>query len=78
MSKTLELICEDELVTAIGTATQKLGWTQNEFVQKALWNSIQQLDILIKEEKHRLGYINHPVESHEFDIWVDEQEWGDV
>ncbi len=74
--KTLQLSFDDNLVAALDMATQKLGWTQAEFIRKSLWSSIERLDIMLKEKKHRLGYRNQPVESGEFDIWEDEQAWG--
>ncbi len=75
---TLQLSFDDNLVTALSMATRKLGWTQAEFISKSLWSSIDRLDIMLKEKKHQLGYQNQPVESGEFDVWEDEQAWGDA
>lgn len=30
------------------------------------------------ERRHARGYSRHPVMPGEFDVWEDEQEWGDV
>ncbi len=74
----LQLQCDDQLIIALDDATQKLGWSRTEFVEKAVWDAINQIDIFLKELKHKQGYLNKPVEVGEFDVWEDEQEWGDV
>lgn len=40
----------------------------------ALQLAMQQQHIRELEEKHRQGYLKHPVAEEEFSIWEDEQE----
>ena len=76
--QTLQLTCNDQLITALDEATRKLGWSRTEFIEKAVWDAIEHMDVILKEWKHKRGNLNKPVGTGEFDVWEDEQDWGDA
>ena len=61
----------------VDRAIQKLGTTRSAFVREALSASLERLQTLQMEARHKAGYKKKPVARDEFNDWEDEQAWGD-
>jgi metal-responsive CopG/Arc/MetJ family transcriptional regulator len=68
---------DDELVQSVDKVVKELKTTRSAFTRDALRDAINSLNIRLLEEKHRRGYELHPVNSSEFSVWEEEQNWGD-
>jgi hypothetical protein len=47
----------------------------SKFLDYIVFESIRKRKM---EQQHAQGYAQHPVEKGEFDIWENEQSWGEV
>jgi metal-responsive CopG/Arc/MetJ family transcriptional regulator len=68
---------QEDLVAAVDRVVRRLKTTRSAFARDALRDALAKYRMKELEAKHRLGYQRHPVESGEFDLWHDEQQWGD-
>ena len=68
---------EEELLEAVDRLAKRLKTTRSAFTREALREALHKHNIARLEQKHRAGYENIPVEAGEFDVWEDEQAWGD-
>lgn len=75
--KTVQITLDPELAEAVDRAVEKLGTSRSGFTREALRRNLARLERDELEERHRKGYARHPVEPGEFDVWEDEQDWGD-
>ncbi len=75
--KTVQMTLDEELVTQVDQAVQKLGTTRSAFTRKALRSSLASLHEQELERRHEEGYRRHPVHPGEFSDWEDEQVWVD-
>ena len=75
--RTIQMTLDDELVQSVDKVVKELKTTRSAFTRNALRDAINRLNIRRLEEKHRRGYKLHPVNSSEFSVWEDEQDWGD-
>jgi len=75
--KTIQMTLDEELVAAVDHLVQRLKTTRSAFARDALREALAKYRVKELEQKHRLGYQRHPVNSGEFDIWQTEQQWGD-
>jgi metal-responsive CopG/Arc/MetJ family transcriptional regulator len=75
--KTIQMTIDEPLLAEVDRVTQSLHTTRSAFIREALQLALQKYKILELEKKHAEGYDRHPVEPGEFDVWVDEQAWGD-
>jgi len=55
-----------------------LDTTRSAFVRDALELALRQHRILALEKRQAEGYAKHPVQAGEFDVWTNEQSWGDL
>jgi len=77
MMKTVQITLDPELVDEVDRAVEKLGTSRSGFTRDALRRSLARLEREDLERQQREGYARQPVESGEFDVWEDEQAWGD-
>jgi metal-responsive CopG/Arc/MetJ family transcriptional regulator len=75
--KTVQMTLNEDLVIAVDKAAKRLHTTRSAFTRKALTEALQKLATYRLERKHREGYKAKPVKEGEFDIWENEQRWGD-
>ena len=75
--RTVQITLDEELAEEVDCAVAKLRTTRSGFTRQALRRSLARLEIEELERRHREGYARQPVESGEFDVWEDEQVWGD-
>jgi metal-responsive CopG/Arc/MetJ family transcriptional regulator len=77
MMRTIQVTIDEPLLAEVDQMTQALNTTRSAFIREALELAVQRHAIAEKERKHAEGYIRHPVEPGEFDVWEDEQAWGE-
>jgi metal-responsive CopG/Arc/MetJ family transcriptional regulator len=69
---------DDELVATVDQVVKKLKTTRSAFARKALKDAVKQVNIKMLENKHKKGYVQHPVDKTEFSVWDSEQAWDDL
>jgi hypothetical protein len=50
--------------------------TRSAFIRQALKAEIRRQRICEEEARHAQGYARQPVLPGEFDLWLNEQDWG--
>ena len=75
--KTVQMTLDEDLVNKVDKLVKKLDTTRSEFTRNALREAIRKYNISKLEDKHNKGYKNHPISKDEFEIWENEQVWGD-
>ncbi|MGD0654960.1 MAG: CopG family transcriptional regulator [Thermoguttaceae bacterium] len=75
--KTVQMTLDEDLVAAVDRLARRLKTTRSAFARDALREALANYRVKELEQKHRLGYQKHPVDSGEFDIWQTQQQWGD-
>lgn len=75
--KTVQMTLDEDLVEAVDEMAALLDTTRSAFTRQALREALRAHRMRLLEEKHRQGYVKHPVVEGEFSAWEDEQEWGD-
>ncbi|MEA3347919.1 MAG: ribbon-helix-helix domain-containing protein [Pseudomonadota bacterium] len=75
--RTIQMSLDEELVQSVDKVVKKLNTTRSAFTRNALRDAINHFNIRRLEEKHRNGYESHPLNQEEFNVWEEEQDWGD-
>jgi len=75
--KTVQMTLDEDLVMAVDKAAKRIGTTRSAFAREALRSALTRISVKELERRHREGYARKPVKKGEFDIWKDEQVWGD-
>jgi metal-responsive CopG/Arc/MetJ family transcriptional regulator len=75
--RTVQMTLDEELVAAVDSVTKQLGTTRSAFAREALRSALKKIRTSELERKQRLGYTRKPVKKGEFDLWENEQEWGE-
>ncbi len=75
--KTVQITIDEPLLAEVDLAVQTLQTTRSAFMRKALQLALRQYRIAQMEQQHAEGYARYPVEPGEFDIWLNEQAWGE-
>ena len=76
--KTIQMTIDEPLLGKVDTAIQTLNMTRSAFIRQALEMALRHYKILELEKKHAEGYTQNPGKPGEFDIWEEEQAWGDA
>lgn len=75
--KTVQMTLDDELVEEVDLLAKELNTTRSALTRAALRATIKDIKTKRLEEKHRAGYERSPVAKKEFDVWYNEQAWGE-
>lgn len=75
--RTVQMTLDEKLVKAVDSAAKQLGTTRSAFARKALASALRGMKERELELKHQKGYRGSPVKRGEFDVWENEQAWGD-
>ena len=75
--KTIQMTLDEDLVEEVDRVVKELGTSRSAFTRAALRESLAHRRTRRLEELQRKGYRRHPVTPGEFDVWEQEQEWGD-
>jgi metal-responsive CopG/Arc/MetJ family transcriptional regulator len=76
--KTIHLTIDELLLSEVDRVAAELHTTRSAFIREALETALRRHDIQKLEQQHAEGYLKHPAEAGEFDIWTDEQHWGEA
>lgn len=75
--RTIQMTLDDDLVDQVDQLVKTIKTTRSAFTRDALRQALKQFAMLELEKKHCKGYEQFPVNNDEFQIWEDEQAWGD-
>ena len=75
--KTVQMTLDEDLVRSVDRVVKKIRTTRSAFTRDALRDALTKFNVARLEQQHRKGYESHPVGKAEFNVWEDEQEWGD-
>ena len=75
--KTIQMTIDESLLKAVDRLIADLNTTRSAFIRDALIQALQRYKTTQLEQKHASGYARHPVEPGEFDVWENEQNWGE-
>jgi Arc/MetJ-type ribon-helix-helix transcriptional regulator len=75
--KTIQMTIDELLLQRVDEVVENLGTTRSAFIRDALQLALRQLEVRRLEEQHAAGYARHPVAPGEFDVWGNEQVWGE-
>lgn len=73
---TVQMTLDEKLVKRVDQVAQKLRTSRSAFAREALKEALKKYQTSQMEKKHKSGYRQHPVKKGEFDIFEDEQVWG--
>ncbi|MCA9933197.1 MAG: ribbon-helix-helix protein, CopG family [Ardenticatenaceae bacterium] len=73
--KTIQMTIDEALLTQVDHAVQEDGTNRSAFMRQALEEALRHRRIARLEEQDKAGYLAHPVEPGEFDVWFEEQVW---
>ncbi|MEI6563558.1 MAG: CopG family transcriptional regulator [bacterium] len=68
---------DESLVQTVDRVAKYLHTTRSAFTRDALQQAVARIKTQRLEEKHRKGYLNHPMGADEVGVWETEQKWGD-
>ena len=75
--RTVQMTLDDSLVKRVDKMAKSMKTTRSGFTRMALQAALKDQKMRQLVEQHRKGYEKFPVEPGEFDVWEDEQAWGD-
>ena len=74
--KTIQMTINDRLLQLVDKMCRARKTTRSAFIRDALEAAIRRQRIREDEARHAEGYARKPVAPGEFDVWVNEQDWG--
>ena len=74
--KTIQMTIDERLLKLVDKMSRARKTTRSAFIRDALEAKIRRERIREEEVRHADGYARKPVETGEFDIWLDQQDWG--
>ncbi|MGB6452709.1 MAG: ribbon-helix-helix protein, CopG family [Steroidobacteraceae bacterium] len=67
---------DDALLKLVDRMSRARKTTRSAFIRQALQAEIRRQNIRDEENRHAEGYARKPVVAGEFDVWLQEQDWG--
>jgi metal-responsive CopG/Arc/MetJ family transcriptional regulator len=74
--KTIQMTIDDRLLELVDQLSRARKTTRSAFIRDALEAEIRRDRIREQETRHAEGYARAPVAPGEFDVWLNEQDWG--
>jgi metal-responsive CopG/Arc/MetJ family transcriptional regulator len=74
--KTIQMTIDDRLLRLVDKMSRARNTTRSAFIRDALEAEIRRTRIREEEARHAEGYARKPVTPGEFDVWLNEQDWG--
>ena len=74
--KTIQMTIDDRLLQLVDKMSRARKTTRSAFIRDALEAEIRRQRVREDEARHAEGYSLKPVAPGEFDVWVNEQDWG--
>jgi metal-responsive CopG/Arc/MetJ family transcriptional regulator len=76
--KTIQMTIDERLLTAVDKLSRARKTTRSALIREALEAELRREEIRAAERRHAKGYADKPVRPGEFDVWLDEQDWGEA
>ena len=73
--KTIQVPIDDDLLARVNQVIEQQKTTWTAFIQESFVHYLNRVKIKELEKQHREGYVKHPVQTGEFDVWEKEQAW---
>lgn len=73
----VQMTLDEKLIKNVDKVVKQLNTTRSAFTREALAEALERLKIKSLEQQHIAGYKQKPVKKGEFDVWSNEQAWGD-
>jgi hypothetical protein len=74
--KTIQMTIDERLLKLVDKMSRARKTTRSAFIRDALEAKIERERIREKELRHSDGYAQKPVVAGEFEVWLNEQDWG--
>ncbi len=74
--KTIQMTIDEGLLKLVDKMSRARKTTRSAFIRDALEAKIRRERIREEEVRHVEGYTRKPVEPGEFDVWLNQQDWG--
>ncbi len=74
--KTIQMTIDERLLRLVDKMSRARKTTRSAFIRDALEAKIERERIREKELRHADGYAQKPVVAAEFEVWLNEQDWG--
>jgi metal-responsive CopG/Arc/MetJ family transcriptional regulator len=74
--KTIQMTIDARLLSAVDKLTRVRKTTRSALIRDALEAELRRARVVSLEEQHEAGYRRQPVAPGEFDVWLDQQDWG--
>lgn len=74
--KTIQMTIDDQLLKVVDRMSRARNTTRSAFIREALEAEIRRMRMREEEARHAAGYARAPAAPGEFDVWINEQEWG--
>lgn len=74
---TVQMTLEPDLVKTVDRMAKRRGLSRSAFTREALAKAVEAEAIRAQEERHRKGYLKHPVRAGEFEVSASHQVWPD-
>ena len=74
--KTIQMTIDERLLRIVDKMSRVRKTTRSAFIRKALEAEIRRQRVAEEEARHAQGYARKPVARGEFDVWLNEQDWG--
>lgn len=76
--RTVQMTLDDDLVNSVDNVAKQLKTSRSEFTRQALREALKKVRAEQLEKIHKAGYSKSPVTGDEFNIWEEEQDWGEA
>jgi len=76
--KTIQMTIDDQLLQLVDKMSRARKTTRSAFIRSVLEAEVRRQRIRDDETRHAEGYARKPVVPGEFDIWLAEQDWGEM
>lgn len=74
--KTIQMTIDERLLRLVDKMSRARHTTRSAFIRDALEAEIRRARVREEETRHAEGYARKPVTPGEFDVWLNEQDWG--
>jgi len=74
--KTIQMTIDERLLKLVDKVSRAKKTSRSAFIRDALEAALRRQKICEDEIRHSEGYARQPVARGEFDVWVNEQDWG--
>jgi metal-responsive CopG/Arc/MetJ family transcriptional regulator len=74
--KTIQMTIDERLLKLVDKMSRARMTNRSAFIRQALESEIRRQRVREAEARHVEGYVRNPVAPGEFDVWLNQQDWG--